>query len=103
MEKYFQTSDGTAFFEASFAHLHAKTLEDRNVKEVTRSETQPSGPAPNAVKETIQAIIARLPEMDLATAEKYLAEENASEMPRKGAVEALTKRISELKAETSKE
>lgn len=38
LKKYFQTSDGTAFYTQDAANNHAKTLSDKEVKEVERND-----------------------------------------------------------------
>ena len=96
MNSFFQTSDGTAFFEKSFANLHAKGLDDKKVVEVFKEKTLETDF--EVTKETAQVILAKLPEMDLETAENYLNEENSFEMPRKTVVAGLEKKITELKS-----
>ena len=86
----FQTSDGVYFYTEDTAKNHAKKLDNKKVKKLEREEEKQSE------KETFADIIAKAPEMDLDTVNKYLDAENALEKPRKSVLEALKKRIIEL-------
>lgn len=92
MSEYYETSDGTPFFKIETANTHARTLENKKVKTVYRSEEYDDETKPETAKE----IIAKLPDMDLETAQDYLTAEESLETPRKTVVEAIEKRISEL-------
>lgn len=92
LQEYFETSDGTQFYKEDLARNHGRTLEDKTVKNVSRNDVSET----ESAKETAKEILAKLPEMDLETAEEYLEAENSDEFPRKTVVAALTKRIAEL-------
>lgn len=98
MSEYFETSDGEKFFKEDPAKVHGRTLKNKTVKTVTRPEAEDViiNPATKPGGETVKQIIAKLPEMDLETAKKYLDEENELETPRKTVTDALEKRIKEL-------
>lgn len=96
MSEYFQTSDGQKFFKEDTAKLHAKSLEDKNIKKVERPSKSKATVQDETKTETAKDIVAKSAEMDLATAQDYLATEEALEAPRKTVVEALQKRIAEL-------
>ena len=93
MSEYYETSDGTPFFKIETANTHARTLENKKVKTVYRPDENDED-LPKI--ETAKEIIAKLPEMDLETAQDYLTAEESLETPRKTVVEAIEKRISEL-------
>lgn len=40
LDLYYKTSDGNAFFTKNAAHNHAKTLEDKSVKKVTKTSVK---------------------------------------------------------------
>jgi len=89
MSEYFETSDGEKFFKEDTAKLHAKSLEDKNVKTVSRPTESPKAT-------TAEAILKLVDEMDLETANDYLSAENALAKPRKSVVDALKAQIAEL-------
>lgn len=94
MSEYYETSDGTPFFKIETANTHARTLENKKVKTIVRPEEKDD----EIKTETAKEIIAKIPEMDLETAQDYLAAEESLEAPRKTVVDALEKRIAELQA-----
>lgn len=90
MKSYFQTSDGTKFYDENSAKNHGKTLQDQSVEEVKRpAETEDSK------SNTAKDIIAMAPEMTLEDAQEYLDTENQSEKPRATVIAALEKRIND--------
>ena len=96
LQEYFETSDGTAFYKEDHAKDHARNLEDKTVKTVTKDQED----EPENSRETAKDILAKVPAMDLTTAEEYLDAENDEEFPRKTVVAAITKRITELEDST---
>ena len=94
MSEYYETSDGTPFFKIETANTYARTLKDKKVKTIYRPEESNE----EIKTETAKEIIAKTAEMDLETAQDYLAAEESLESPRKTVVDALEKRITELQA-----
>lgn len=88
LKEYFQTSDGEKFYTKNMAENHARDLKDRSVTMVGR-------PAEQEARESAKDIIAKVPEMDLETAQEYLDAEIEGS-PRKTVTDALIARISEL-------
>lgn len=103
LEKYYETSDGTAFYNESNARNHARTLEDKTVKAVNREtekkepvkkEQKDKGEKPSpfaAAKLRIEAI------NELNTVEEV--EQALSEETAKTVLKAGAERIAALKAE----
>lgn len=97
MSEYYQTSDGTPFFKEETANTHARTLKDKRVKTVYRPDEPENENDEDLPKtETAKEIIAKLAEMNLESAQDYLAAEESLEAPRKTVVDAIQKRIAEL-------
>lgn len=94
MTEYYETSDGQKFFKEEPAKTHARTLKDKKVTTVPKPEESEDNEG--SKQETAKEIIAKLPEMDLAIAQDYLAAEESLEAPRKTVTDALQKRIAEL-------
>ena len=90
LQEYFETSDGTQFYKEDLAKNHARDLEDKTVKQVSRTEET------SEVKMTAPEIVAMVPEMDLETATSYLDAENLLAKPRKTVLEALGNHIESL-------
>ncbi|PWN62306.1 hypothetical protein C1638_017590 [Chryseobacterium oncorhynchi] len=90
MSEYYETSDGTPFFKPETAATYARTLKDQRVKTVYKSDDD------EQKAETAKEIISKTAEMDLETAQDYLAAEESLELPRTTVVNALQKRIAEL-------
>ncbi|ROH98406.1 hypothetical protein EGI16_21465 [Chryseobacterium sp. G0240] len=95
LSHYYETSDGTPFYKEETAQTYAKTLNDKRIKAVYREDIiDEEGPKTETAKE----IIAKLPDMDLETAQDYLTAEESLETPRTTVVAAIQKRIAELQA-----
>lgn len=102
LSEYFETSDGQQFFKEDPAKVHGRTLKDKSVKTVERPAesdepvdlkgTEGEIESPEPAKD----LIAKVPSMDLETAQKALENENELEFPRKTVQAALNKKISEL-------
>ena len=90
LKEYFETSDGTQFYKEDLAKNHARDLEDKTVKSVSRNEEK------DEIKMTAPEIVAMIPEMDLETANSYLDAESLLSKPRKTVVEALETHIESL-------
>lgn len=95
LECYYKTSDGQCFFNENSAQLHGRTLKDTKVAVVERGATKEKT-SEAQVRETAQAIIAKVSTMDLDSLKDYLTKENADENPRSTVVKALEARIAEL-------
>lgn len=91
MKSYFQTSDGTKFYDENSAKNHGKTLQDQSVEEVKRSAKIEDSKATKA-----DDILKLVPDMNLETANEYLTAENALKSPRKTVVDALIAKVAEL-------
>ena len=92
LKEYFETSDGQKFYKEDLAKNHARSLDDKGVTHVFRDQTI------EADRETAKEILAKVPEMDLETAQDYLDTE-ITDSPRKSVVAALEKRIAELEGD----
>lgn len=92
LQEYFETSDGTKFYKEDLAKNHARTLKNKSVEQVFKDQDI------QADRETAKEIAAKIPTMDLETAQEYLEGENLQD-PRKTVVAGLEKRIAELQAD----
>lgn len=93
LEVYYKTADGQPFYKEHDAKNHAKTLTDKTVKKVEKTVVDSDDEL------TVDEIKALAKEAtDVAVLEELLKEEKESKKPRKGAIEALEKRIEELKS-----
>lgn len=90
LQEYFETSDGTQFYKEDVAKNHAKSLEDKTVKKVSRPEEKEK-------QLSAAEIITLVPEMDFDQATQYLTSENLLAKPRKSVVDALTAKLEALK------
>lgn len=66
LKEYHKTSDGQAFYTADAARSHAKTLADKTVTHVVRSEEPQPEPKPTAPEKTLPGrdeLIARYTEL----------------------------------------
>lgn len=103
LEKYYETSDGTAFYNESNARNHARTLEDKTVKAVNRNpetkepekkKQKPKNGKPNPF-ESAKLRIEAINELNtVEEVEQALSEETAKTVLKAGA-----ERIAALKAE----
>ncbi|MGD1319163.1 hypothetical protein [Chryseobacterium sp. 2R14A] len=93
VNEYYETADGHKFYTENLAKNHAnstKTLTNKSISKVVR-------PVEGVTKESANDILAKVAEMDLDTAQEYLDNENEADKPRKTVVDALSKKIEELK------
>ncbi len=88
LEEYFETSDGQKFFKETAAKTHARTLEDKSVNKVKRTDTKKP--------QSSTDILALVSSMDLATAQMYLEQEKSLETPRITILKALEGKINKL-------
>lgn len=88
LEEYFETSDGQKFFKETAAKTHARTLEDKSVNKVKRTDAKKP--------QSSTDILALVSSMDLETAQKYLKQEKELETPRITILKALEGKINKL-------
>lgn len=88
LEEYFETSDGQKFFKETAAKTHARTLEDKSVNKVKRTDAKKP--------QSSADILALVSSMDLETAQKYLEQEKGLETPRTTILKALEGKINKL-------